>query len=437
MNNLQNSTGRSDIARPGHGNNGFPPMRVRTYTARSVGECLIQVKSDLGSEAIILSKRSFKKGAWFGRWGGTSMVEITCGTTIASRPSGLDAMRAPQSLANGRAATVSDDGPSHISKLESQLASLTASFQALVDDNRKKAFVPVPIDPSKGAKLESLLELKAGRVRQKPSSTNKEEQYASLMNQLLDAEVALPLARQLINELDEGLGNAFAFSQMRTLISQRLKIANRIELNGRGKMRLLAFVGTTGVGKTTTITKLAAQYALMERRKVGIITLDTQRIAAAQQLQTYGQLLKIPVTIAHDKAELVVQLLEYENQKMDLVLLDTAGRSPNDMLPLGETAHLFSEMDAVEKYLAIPATLSAREMDNIVAKFHNSVSPDAIVLTKLDEASDSTCFGKLLNIQAKYGLPLAYVTTGQKVPDDIAFPDSHAIAARLLSTAVL
>jgi len=122
---------------------------------------------------------------------------------------------------------------------------------------------------------------------------------------------------------------------------------------------------------------------------------------------------------------------------MDLVLLDTAGRSPNDMLPLGETAHLFEGVGVIQKFLAVPATLAARDMVNVIARFKNTLSPDAMILTKLDEASDNACFGKLLTVQAKFGIPLAYVTTGQKVPDDIAFPDSHAIAARILSTAVL
>ena len=91
----------------------------------------------------------------------------------------------------------------------------------------------------------------------------------------------------------------------------------------------------------------------------------------------------------------------------------------------------------MQKYLTIPAVLGQREMDNVVTKFQNIFAPDAVILTKLDEASDHTCFGRLLTLQAKYGLPLAFVTTGQKVPDDIVLPDAHAIASRILSAPLL
>ena len=264
------------------------------------------------------------------------------------------------------------------------------------------------------------------------------EPYPALLQQLLDAEVAAPLARQFVADLPSGLSAADAQIELRTLLSQRLRLAAPSDaLLGPGKPRLLAFVGTTGVGKTTTIAKLAARYALMEGKSVGIVTLDTHRVAAAQQLQTLGQVLGVSVRVAHDAVEFRQQVAAYAAEGRDWVLVDTAGRSPNDMLPLGETAQLFQGLGPLQKLLAVPATLSARDMENIVARFQTILQPDALILTKLDEATDNACFGKLLTVQAKHGLPLAYVTTGQKVPDDIAVPDSHAIAARIVSTAVL
>ena len=234
------------------------------------------------------------------------------------------------------------------------------------------------------------------------------------------------------------MGGVDAATYLRTLLSQRLRIANGIDaLPANGKMRLLAFVGTTGVGKTTTIAKLTARFALLEKRKVGVITLDTHRIGAAEQLQKYGDILRVPVKIARDKLELIQHINDFAAEGKEIVMLDTAGRSPNEMIPLGETAHLFEGVGAVQKYLTLPAVLGQRDMENIVTKFQHIFTPDAVILTKLDEASDHTCFGRLLTLQAKYGLPLAYVTTGQKVPDDIVLPDAHAIASRILSTPLM
>ena len=147
--------------------------------------------------------------------------------------------------------------------------------------------------------------------------------------------------------------------------------------------------------------------------------------------------MRVPVKVAHDKLALIGHLNDYAAEGMEIVLLDTAGRSPNEMIPLGETAHLFDGVGAVQKYLTVPAVLGQRDMENIVTKFQHVFTPDAVILTKLDEASDHTCFGRLLTMQAKYGLPLAYVTTGQKVPDDIVLPDAHAIASRILAAPLL
>jgi flagellar biosynthesis protein FlhF len=425
---------------------GASPMRIRTYTAKTIAECLLQAKLELGLDAVILSKKNVRKGALFGRWFGKPMVEVTFGTGDGDND---NYSSKSDRGSNSRALNVDESAnTSYLQKLENQIAGLAASVQTLVESSGTKKKVGVD---SRGGVVDidqALIE-NTGNTRRwnrgggggsrqvEMTSQSAPENYAGLFKQLTDAEIAAPLARQLIADLPQGLTTASAASELRTLISQRLLIANRVEIQPGAKMRVLAFVGTTGVGKTTTIAKLAAQYGLVERRRVGVITLDTQRIAAAQQLQTYGDILRVPVKIAHDKSEMIGQLSDYAREGMDLVLLDTAGRSPNDMLPLGETAHLFEHIGVIQKFLAVPASLAARDMENVIARFKNTLSPDAMILTKLDEATDNACFGKLMNVQAKFGIPLAYVTTGQKVPDDIAFPDSHAIAARILSTAIL
>lgn len=429
-------------------------LRTKTYTARTVTDCLLQAKQELGADAIIVSRKQFKKGALFGRWGGREMVEMTFGTYQQA------VMPPPNpSLRYSGGERPSDAEAARIQELEEKLAKLTASVQGLSDSPAEQpkpkpsrvqpAFVPASLQAdSQNGRVEGATRLVAAepapaRNRRRKEAvpvpaTVPEEGYPSLMQQLLDADIAAPLARQLISEVPAGLTASDAATFLRTVLSQRLRISNGVDaLPAQGKMRLLAFVGTTGVGKTTTIAKLTARYALMERRKVGVITLDTQRIGAAEQLQKYGEILRVPVKVAHDKLELMQQLEAYAAEGKEIVMLDTAGRSPNEMIPLGETAHLFEGVGAVQKYLTVPAVLGQRDMENIVTKFQNIFTPDAVILTKLDEASDHTCFGRLLTLQAKFGLPLAFVTTGQRVPDDIVLPDAHAIASRILSAPLL
>jgi len=431
-------------------------LRTRTYTGRTVTDCLLQAKEELGADAIIVSRKTFKKGALFGKWGGKDVVEMTFGTYLPpSHP-----LAAPSAAANGLRFGTPEPAPdgaaSRIQELEAQLAGLKESVQNLSERPRARKneapFVPASLQAEAGLSgQEAVARLVAQsaspaaprRTRRKEAAPEPpaaiEEGYPGLTRLLLDADVAAPLARQLIGEVPAGLGAADAATFLRTLLSQRLRLAPTVDSlpAASGKMRLLAFIGTTGVGKTTTIAKLTARYALLERRSVGVITLDTHRIGAAEQLQKYGEILRVPVRIACDKLELMQQLKDFAAEGKEIVLLDTAGRSPNEMIPLGETANLFEGVGSVQKYLTLPAVLGQREMDNVVTKFQSIFAPDAVILTKLDEASDHTCFGRLLTLQAKYGLPLAYVTTGQKVPDDIVLPDAHAIASRILSAPLL
>ena len=428
-------------------------LRTKTYAARTVTDCLLQAKQELGPDAIIISRKTYKKGAIFGRWGGHDMVEMTFGIHQASVAAPAANLRYSGGEKQSQAETA------RIQELEAKLATLTENMHTLNAAPSKQAEPPKPARPlsafvpaslqadTQSGSAAGATRLVASEPAQKPRRRKEpvsaapaapEEGYPGLTQQLLDADIAAPLARQLVSEVPAGLTPADAATFLRTVLSQRLKIANGIDtLPTQGKMRLLAFVGTTGVGKTTTIAKLTARYALMERRKVGVITLDTQRIGAAEQLQKYGEILRVPVKVAHDKLELIQQLEAFAAEGKEIVLLDTAGRSPNEMIPLGETAHLFEGVGAVQKYLTVPAVLGQRDMENIVTKFQNIFQPDAVILTKLDEASDHTCFGRLLTLQAKFGLPLAFVTTGQRVPDDIVLPDAHAIASRILSTPLL
>ncbi len=432
-------------------------LRTKTYTGRTVTDCLLQAKSEMGVDAIIVSRKTYKKGALFGKWGGRDVVEMTFGTY---QPPAPPAAGTGLRYGSPAPAAADDDAKSaRIQELEAKVAVLqNVQPPAPADAGRARTPKPLPFvpaaleaDPSlSGQEAVARLVAQAAppppapRARRRKDATPiapvaaVEEGYPALMQQLLDADVAAPLARQLLGEVPGGLETGDAATFLRTLLAQRLKISNALDApRGAGKMRLLAFVGTTGVGKTTTIAKLTARYALLERRRVGVITLDTHRIGAAEQLQKYGEILRVPVRVAHDKLALIQHLQAYADEGMEIVLLDTAGRSPNEMIPLGETANLFDGLGAVQKLLTVPAVLGQRDMENTVAKFQNVFAPDAVILTKLDEASDHTCFGRLLTLQAKFGLPLAYVTTGQRVPDDIVLPDAHAIASRILAAPLL
>ncbi len=180
-----------------------------------------------------------------------------------------------------------------------------------------------------------------------------------------------------------------------------------------GRPRVIALVGPTGVGKTTTVAKLAATYKLRHGKKVGLITSDTYRIAAVDQLKTYAQIIGLPLKVANSPAEME-QAVEALGD-CDIVVVDTAGRSQNNTRRLEELAEFTKAAGADETHLVLSTTVG----DNVLRKTAQSfkaLGPDRCILTKLDEAVTT---GPIAGLSDRIGLPLSFITVGQEVPDDL------------------
>jgi flagellar biosynthesis protein FlhF len=186
--------------------------------------------------------------------------------------------------------------------------------------------------------------------------------------------------------------------------------------------RVMALIGPTGVGKTTTIAKLAARFALAEGRKVGLVTVDTYRIAAVDQLRTYAEIIEVPLRTVLSPGELHQAVHAMEDK--DVILIDTAGRSPNDRMRLNQLRGFLTAAEADEVHLVVSAassrTSAAKAVDNFLP-----LGANRLIITKLDEAET---FGTVLNVAAAAAAPVSYVTAGQEVPDDIAPADSRRLA---------
>jgi flagellar biosynthesis protein FlhF len=186
-------------------------------------------------------------------------------------------------------------------------------------------------------------------------------------------------------------------------------------------------VGPTGVGKTTTIAKLAANFRLRDRHNVGLITVDTYRIAAVEQLRTYADIIDLPMEVVSTPREMREAVCRLSH--LDLVLMDTAGRSPRDELKLQELKTMLSEAAADEVHLVLSATAGAHALKKTARHFAD-VGTTGLILTKLDEAIG---LGNLLPLLRGCDLPMSYVTNGQKVPDDIQAADRERLAAATLN----
>ena len=180
------------------------------------------------------------------------------------------------------------------------------------------------------------------------------------------------------------------------------------------------------MGKTTTIAKLAANFRLREKRRVGLITVDTYRIAAVEQLRTYADIIDLPMEIVATPREMHQAVARMAD--LDLILMDTAGRSPRDEVKIQELKSMLAEASPDEVHLVLSSVTGASSLAKTAEQFA-AVGTTALVLTKLDEAAS---LGNLLTLLRASRLPLSYLTHGQNVPDDIAAADQQRLARVIL-----
>jgi len=255
-------------------------------------------------------------------------------------------------------------------------------------------------------------------------------ELADTFKRLVDNEVPPHIARKLLLKVNEDLtgeqlaDSAARYSYLENVIAQCIRVAGPIATEGKGS-KVVVFIGPTGVGKTTTIAKLAADFKLRGGKRIGLITADTYRIAAVEQLRKYAQIMDVPleVVLPGELARAVDR-----SRQLDIVLVDTAGRSQRDDLKMNQLRQLLASVKPHEVHLVLSATCSHRVLGNVLDRF-GCFDVDKIVLTKLDEAA---AYGGVLDILSKVDKGLSYVTTGQDVPDDIEVADAGHIARLIL-----
>ena len=267
-------------------------------------------------------------------------------------------------------------------------------------------------------------------LRQVMSQPRTEDEILSLQDALKAQAINEQVMQDIIRKIPQVMllaphDSEDAHKALSEYLHGALKTGTGIGLKD-GRPKIVALIGTTGVGKTTTIAKIAARFVLEKGVSVALITADTYRISAVDQLRTYSDIIGLPLEIVYSAAELKAAIRKHKDKK--LILIDTAGRSQNNEYQMQELKEFLEEEPGIEKHLVMSATTKERDAEKILERF-SACRPDRILFTKTDE-TDS--LGFIVNLLFDRRLALSYLTNGQSVPDDIEPARPEALAKLLL-----
>ena len=446
-------------------------MQVKTFKAIDMPEALRMVKSEFGPDAMILSSKKEKPKGFLGRFS-KPYFEVTAALDNAPRVTYEPRPEARTERERPETSTLDEFQKSMLAPMARELKDLRARVETLTAKEREAAArqaVPAPspapprqerqerferqefrrpapemreptmpqsqLPQTEVEELKKVLQRslaknglpgrdQAGRPQQRGQDAGGAREVARIMDELRDSGIDDEAISRLMPVVSEAAVRGESAEQMRLRLKK--SIEDSVSCSGPFKLkksasRILAMVGPTGVGKTTTIAKLAA-LAYKQGVSVALITIDTFRIGAVAQLQTYSGIMNMPMVIASTPAELSKAIAAHADKQ--LIFIDTAGRSPRDQKKIQDMKAFLEVHPDIETHLCLSATTRDRELSQTVNRFRE-LPVSRLLFTKLDE---SMSFGCIVNTHLKNKLPLSYFTTGQKVPEDIETASPKRVA---------
>lgn len=359
-------------------------MIIKKYIVNNMNEAMNRIRYELGADAVIISQRKIKKPGFKGIFM-PKVIEVTAAVDKNKNEfendmkSSIDAIKkvmekkvqVKENKINTEAVKPKEEINSSESQILKQMQEMKEMISKLSEGNRD----------SSNIKSELQIKLENNDIREELAS--KIIAKASLIEEDVSEEIK-------IKKIIEGM----------------IRISDS-EMKG-----IVVLAGPTGVGKTTTIAKLAGRLALVEKKKVGLITIDTYRIGAVEQLNTYADIMNIPF-------KTVFSVKEMENaidsmKDLDVILIDTTGRSSKNVMQIAELNSFIQKVSPDNIYLVISSTTKDKDVDSIVEGY-KALNFNNVIITKLDE---TTTYGSILNILESAGKPLSFITVGQNVPED-------------------
>ena len=425
-------------------------MIVKKFQAATETEAIMKAKEELGSKAVVLNVKTLKQRGIF-RLIKKDVVEITAALEEDEFINGINRNRPafdnhiaaagkPVRSSNYEAATAEpkNGGINLVANENIQLNPETAALEQKLDSLH--SLLQTQINAASDLRNEGSNEIKDDDFideghRIVKERENKNMKFLRLIyNKLIDNEVNEKYANQIIDDIESSLKKESNIDSILSAVYQKiiLKLGEPNSIVLKDKPKVVFFIGPTGVGKTTTIAKIALKFKLEDNAKVAFITSDTYRIAAVEQLNTYAAIIDSPVSVVYSPEELGEYLEDYKNY--DLIMVDTAGRSHHceeqmtELEDLLDKAEEYRDRFDIDIYLTLSITTKYKDLVNITERYKD-IKGWSVIFTKLDE----TCaLGNVLNIRMLTGAQLSYTTTGQNVPNDIEIINQQALAKKIL-----
>ena len=378
-------------------------MVIKKYLVKDMNEALTRIRYEMGKDAIIISQRKVRKPGFSGYFK-PKMVEVTA----ALENNKIDK--------NSKYKKNDDiDINESINSIKKLMKDKTKELNKSSENKKEEITInPASIDDNIKDEVKEIKDLLNKVIK----NTAKEKEEDEVVSYLRDIDVEEALVEDLLRKEYDSLDK---FKEdFKELIKEDVKISTE------GLYGKVVLVGPTGVGKTTTIAKLAGRLALIDKKKVGLITIDTYRIGAVDQLRTYAEIMNIPFKV-------VITLKEMESavddlKDCDIILIDTTGRSSKNTMQISELRAFTQKIVPDCTMLVISGTTKNRDIDTILNGY-SELNYEKLIITKLDETST---YGSIYNISKKSSKPIAYITTGQNVPDDIKSPSFEEIEKLIL-----
>jgi flagellar biosynthesis protein FlhF len=421
-------------------------MLVKVFESEDMPSALKKVKETLGSDALILSTRTVRKGMGVFR---KPLYEVTAAiddsAPAAQEPEPEQPVRPVNQVRTRedkepisyqdiwKQRKVVDPLEDEIRSLKSQLANQDMSSVRQELDELKtlvRQMAIAGVAAAQPAPAKTAEPAAPVRIPARPVSCDRHNEIME-MSLLREALAEYGIENEAVEVIEQMAWENLSPQQLqnpqrlqeffRQAVREMIPVVQPFHAD-RSRQRRVALIGPTGVGKTTTIAKLAANYLLHGGTRIALVTIDTYRIAAVEQLKVYGEIMNLPVEVVLTPEQLQEAFARHQDK--ELILIDTAGRSPRDVPSIEELSSFLGPEAGTENHLVLAAPTRDRELQDTVGRF-GKLPLHGLVFTKLDECDQR---GSLFNVPLRQNLPVSYLANGQRVPEDLVIADPQALA---------